>query len=272
MVPTGKKVILCLSLPPRHLGELLAPTSNITYSQVVAHCMILSSTAVFSENQMNEIVSQVIAKLQFCRAQVVWAVRKREQKAELARWERQGRPAQQPHLIKQQTLREYAKTYGLRILVETGTHWGDMVEAMKADFEHIYSIELSAFLYKMALMRFRGANNIELIQGDSGNELKYVVSKLNQPALFWLDGHYSGEGTARGDKDTPIKEELYHILKTNMGHVIIIDDARCFGVDPAFPSLEELFSFIKSLNSNVDVCVQEDRITITPKPGLPSDG
>jgi hypothetical protein len=48
-----------------------------------------------------------------------------------------------PHIVKQQTLRSYSKKFGLNILVETGTLHGDMVEAMKKDFERIYSIELN---------------------------------------------------------------------------------------------------------------------------------
>ena len=61
---------------------------------------------------------------------------------QIAKWEREGRQIPPPHIVKQRVLREYAKKYGLRILVETGTSTGDMVEAMKTDFDRIYSIEL----------------------------------------------------------------------------------------------------------------------------------
>ena len=54
--------------------------------------------------------------------------------------------------------------------------------------------------------------NVELLHGDSGTELGNVMNKINQPALFWLDGHYSAGVTAKGDKDTPIYEELVCIL------------------------------------------------------------
>jgi hypothetical protein len=92
------------------------------------------------------------------------------------------------------------------------------------------------------------------------------MHKLSQPALFWLDAHYSEGVTARGDKDTPIYEELHLILNAgDIGHVIIIDDARCFGTDPAYPSKEELVEFIRSKKSNVDIAVLDDSIIITPK-------
>jgi len=92
------------------------------------------------------------------------------------------------------------------------------------------------------------------------------MARLQQPALFWLDGHYSGEVTAKGDKNTPIYEELTHIWNApDLGHVILIDDARCFGREAGYPSLEELFAFIRSKKSNVEIAVQNDSIRITPK-------
>jgi hypothetical protein len=70
------------------------------------------------------------------------------------------------------------------------------------------------------------------------------VRRIDQPALFYLDGHYSGGITARAAKDTPIYEELSHIFEHDPRHVIVIDDARCFGRDPDYPSLHELREFI----------------------------
>ena len=122
-------------------------------------------------------------------------------------------PATPPeHTVKRRVLREYATKYGLRILVETGTYKGDMVEAMRGHFDHIYSIELSDTLHRECRTRFHGIKGIHLIHGDSGVELGKLMKRIQQPALFWLDGHYSGKITARGLKDTPIREELEHIF------------------------------------------------------------
>ena len=191
-------------------------------------------------------------------------IRRRELK-ELADWERNGRPIPPPHIVKQQTLKTISKRYGLKILVETGTYYGDMVEAMKDVFNQLYSIELSTELYKKAKKRFKGEKHIELICGDSGLELMNLMSKIDQPTLFWLDGHYSAGVTAKGEKDTPIYEELNHILNsTDKGHVIIIDDARCFGADPNYPSIKELCDFIKSKRANLDIVIQDDCIRVIP--------
>jgi hypothetical protein len=54
------------------------------------------------------------------------------------------------------------------------------------------------------------------------------------------------------------------LTASNYGHVIIIDDARCFGSDPDYPNMEELSNFIKSKKPNLVIAVQDDNIIITP--------
>jgi hypothetical protein len=195
-------------------------------------------------------------------------VAKRKGLKELVEWERKGQPVPPPHIVKQRVLQTYSKRYNLKVLVETGTYLGEMVEAMRNVFDYIYSIELSKELYEQAKKRFKALRHIELIHGDSGDELGNIISKIDQPALFWLDGHYSRGVTARGNKDTPIYEELHHILNApDRGHVIIIDDARCFGTDSAYPRIEELSELIKSKRTNTDIIVLDDSIRIVPKQG-----
>jgi hypothetical protein len=193
-----------------------------------------------------------------------WAIAN-SQKKELIEWERKGRPVPPPHIFKQRTIKAFAEKFGLEILVETGTCYGDMVEAMKGNFRQIYSIELSKELYEAAKKRFERDTAVEIIHGDSGIVLENLVERIDKPALFWLDGHYSAGETAKGDKDTPIFEELNHILKRQHSKdVVIIDDARCFGNDPAYPSIEDLGNFIKSQKPDVNISVEYDSIRIAP--------
>jgi hypothetical protein len=190
--------------------------------------------------------------------------RKRKQLKEFEEWELQGgKLAPVPHLVKQDTLKTYAAQFGLNILVETGTFRGDMIEAMKGSFDKIYSIELSQEFHEKAKKRFKGDSNVELIQGDSGSKLKDVLGRLDQPALLWLDGHYSGGKTAGEEKHTPIFEELEHVLNSPVeGHVLIIDDARCFGTDPSYPSIEEISNFIHAKRSDMKISVENDSIRV----------
>jgi hypothetical protein len=172
-------------------------------------------------------------------------------------WDGRG-PA--PHPIKQRTVRKYASKHRLRILVETGTFYGDMVAAMLHDFDLIYSIELSEALYRKAVRRFRDYSHVRLIHGDSAEELGKLVGTLPGPALFWLDGHFSGGVTARGSADTPIFAELLHIRSSAHPHVVLIDDARCFGTDPVYPKMSELQTFIGA----PELKVETDSFVIEP--------
>lgn len=101
-------------------------------------------------------------------------------------WERSGKPAPPPHVVKQNNLRSIARQYGLKTLVETGTHYGDMIDALKREFEKIISIELGEDLHRQAVVRFAGQRNVELIQGDSGRALKDLLPRINAPSLFGL--------------------------------------------------------------------------------------
>jgi hypothetical protein len=184
----------------------------------------------------------------------------------LKEWEQNGRKGSPPHIIKEKVLKEYAKKFNLKTLVETGTYYGDMINALKEDFGKIYTVELDEFLFKTAKKRFAASNHIEVIHGDSGEKIKEIIQKINRPTLFWLDGHASGGETAKGEKDTPIYEELNVILKSkNLNHVIIIDDARCFGNEPDYPTLDELKKFIFSKRDNLEITVEFDSIRIIPK-------
>jgi len=197
-----------------------------------------------------------------------WLKRKRQVR-EGVQWEASGRPVPPPHIVKQRVLTSHAQQYGLKVLVETGTYYGDMVEAMKAVFDRIYSIELSEALHESCCRRFSGVPHVTLLQGDSGTEIGKLMPLIDQPTLFWLDGHYSAGVTAQGEKDTPIWEELAHLFDApDPGHVIVIDDARCFGHDDGYPTIDELKAFVLSRRPHLDITVEDDSIRITPSSRL----
>src|SRR5262245_15602760 len=135
---------------------------------------------------MTQLLKEVIGKTRLYPLSGIWAIA-RSQKRELVEWKRRGRPVPPPHIVIQRTVRDFVKGFGLKVLVETGTYFGDMVEAMKPYFDKIYSIELGKELYEQAKKKFDGDDRIEIIHGDSGLELGKLVARLEQPALFWLD-------------------------------------------------------------------------------------
>jgi hypothetical protein len=50
--------------------------------------------------------------------------------------------------------------------------------------------------------------------------LPLIIKDLNEPAIFWLDGHYSSGITAKGDKICPIFEELDSIFNNSKSRFI----------------------------------------------------
>jgi len=173
---------------------------------------------------------------------------KYKQYSSLAKWRKNGMKFPPlPHAFKEKVCAEYAKNYNINVMIETGTYYGDMVWALRNKFKKIYSIELDKKLFDKAGKRFKNFKHIELFHGDSAIIIKDVLAQLHEPALFWLDGHYSGGETAKGEKETPIFEELKSILGHKIkNHVILIDDARCFDGQNDYPTIEGIKSLLTS--------------------------
>ena len=178
-------------------------------------------------------------------------------------WRLKGCPAPPPQTVKQRLLGRLAETCGLNVLVETGTYTGDTVAALEPRFRTIHTIELSPELVERAKRRFSGNTKITVWQGDSGTVLPQVLAALDEPILFWLDGHYSGGVTARGESDTPIMSELQHIRNHQLwrSHAIVIDDAREFNGEGGYPSLSFLQAATRAMGFT-SFNVQTDMIIV----------
>lgn len=169
------------------------------------------------------------------------------------------------HQRKQEIILEYKYKYGCDILIETGTYLGDMVFAQLNKFKKIYSIELGVELFEKAKERFKDNHDVSILQGDSGNVLPELIEEINEPIIFWLDGHYSSGITALGEKECPIYEELKSILLSShkYNHVILVDDARCFIGKNDYPTIKELYTYVTQENERYNISVQEDIIRLT---------
>lgn len=178
------------------------------------------------------------------------------------RWRAEGDGGAVSHYSKQKLIEKTAADHGLHTLIETGTYLGDMVFAMQDRFDTIISIELSERFYQKAVRRFKGFKQVTLLQGDSGLVLQQTVPQLSGAALFWLDGHYSGGLTAKGEKECPVYEELAAILASSYPHVLLIDDARLFVGKNDYPTLEELTAFIHRYRPKATVHLENDAIIV----------
>ena len=118
----------------------------------------------------------------------------------------------------------------LHTFVETGTFFGDTTAAMIPYFRKLITIELSKELAALACNRFSSTPAVTVLQGDSTYFLPDVCRQISEPVFFWLDGHWSGGITAKGDKDCPLIEEIAAIhMYCKSRCVIAIDDVRLFG-------------------------------------------
>lgn len=187
-------------------------------------------------------------------------LKNKKEEIDLKIWLKNGCLPPTPHLIKQNTIREYQKKSGYSILVETGTYLGDMVDAQKEIFEKIISVELGFELFEKAKKRFKKFKNITIVHGDSGKVLPEILKEyVDGPAIFWLDGHYSEGITSKGEKECPIYEELTAIFNSKkFNHIILIDDARYFNGNGDFPTIEFLIEFVKAKNEKYNFEIKND--------------
>ena len=184
-------------------------------------------------------------------------------KKALKQWELNGRPNPSPQAYKHLTIKKYAGEHNVPILIETGTFHGDTIYATMASFKKVFSIELSDELYKLAVIRFKKDKKVTILHGDSGEVIEGLLKEITEKCLFWLDGHYSAGNTAKGDLNTPIIKELTHIFNHKVkGHVMLIDDARCFNGTDDYPTIESLKDFVKQYDPKLQFVVEDDIIRI----------
>lgn len=181
----------------------------------------------------------------------------------LRAWDRSGRPAPAPEPYKHLVVRAYGKAFGLRVFIESGTYLGRMVAHARRYFRVIHSIELDEALFAQASRRFASDRRVTIWQGDSGRKIGDILRDLHEPALFWLDGHYSEGITARGELSTPIVAELQAILQHSVkDHVILVDDARCFDGTEDYPTITQIESLVRASRPDLGVVVHDDVIRI----------
>lgn len=162
-------------------------------------------------------------------------------------------------------LRNVGREFSCTTFVETGTHMGDTVDYVRRHFRKVISIELSKDLFDRSSQRFAKAANVTVLQGDSAVVLPVAMSYIEGRAIFWLDGHYSGPGTARSNKDCPVAGELKAIAVTRTGQdCILIDDARLFGTENDYPSLDAVKEMIRSISPFYRVFTANDIIHALP--------
>jgi len=168
-------------------------------------------------------------------------------------WWQRGRPVPPPHDVKMQAILYLADRIDASALVETGTYRGDTVRALRNRFSKLVSIELVPELARQVQREFSNDPSVSILVGDSGDMLRELLLELKDPALFWLDAHYSG-GPTLGDGNVPIYAEIDSINElANARHALLIDDMHEFTGENGYPTQAALIR--KCVDDGYEVAV-----------------
>ncbi len=87
-----------------------------------------------------------------------------------------------------------------------------------------------------------------------------ILRQVNgERILFWLDGHYSGPGTAQGRVISPLMEELTIIGRdTRNDHCILIDDLRLCTGSGGYPHLNDIQAKLRHINTRYEIYADGD--------------
>lgn len=156
------------------------------------------------------------------------------------------------------------KLFKMRVFIETGTYRGATAKAFAPLAKTVISVELNPEFQKTNQRSLAPLSNIQLLTGDSATLLPVVLADLNEPAMFWLDAHYSGGSTAHGATASPILTELRCIFDHHVKqHIIAIDDSRDFLGCDGYPTLRALDKLVASTGAYM-LRMRNDILLIVP--------
>ena len=152
-----------------------------------------------------------------------------------------------------------------QVLVESGTYLGGTVAFMLPHARKIVSVEIEPSLYEEARRRFAGEPKVELHLGDAAKLIPELVAGIDQPALIWLDGHFTGGvNTVRGEAVEPAPGILDSLARLELpsGTTVVVDDLRLFGRGDGFPQLDELAQAARAAFPHATIAVGIDSLVI----------
>jgi hypothetical protein len=157
------------------------------------------------------------------------------------------------------------------IFVETGTFLGDTTAWAARHFERVITVEAAPAIHETAMARHGNLSNVDFRLGDSRDLLSEIVDSLARPAIFWLDGHYSGWETAGAGDECPVVDELAAIRSSSLEHSVFIDDARMFLCAPPrphdehdWPTIDVVIEAVRQPDVDRHIAIVEDVVVAVP--------
>lgn len=189
----------------------------------------------------------------------------RRLKPETLLWAVDGYPVPVPFQIKINTLFRYSIPNS--DWIETGTYLAEttLFLAKRNQKNKIYTIEPAKTIHNFVSSKYSKIRNIEFLHGTSEALFNTTLEKTQTSINLWLDGHYSGDVTFKGEVDSPIVHEL-EALTRNLNRYnsirVFVDDFRLFGTAAGYPTKEYL---VEWADSNEFSWIVENDIFIAQK-------
>ena len=183
----------------------------------------------------------------------------RRLKPETLIWVMRNYPMPAPFHVKMNTLERYSTPNS--DWIETGTYLAETsLNLAKLNRKNqIYSIEPARVIFEFVKFKFSRISNLNFLYGTSEELFESTLLKAGNEVNLWLDGHYSGDVTFKGEIDSPIIHELdclaKHAAKFKTIN-IFIDDFRLFGTTDGYPEKEYLVKW--SVSNKMSWTVEND--------------
>jgi hypothetical protein len=124
--------------------------------------------------------------------------------------------------------------------IETGTYLAETTISLarKNQKNIIYTIEPAESIYNYVKSRYSRFSNIKFLKGSSEDIFEETLENTEGSVNLWLDGHYSGDVTFKGELESPIICEL-NVLAVHAHRFtslcVFVDDFRLFGSASGYP-------------------------------------
>lgn len=137
-------------------------------------------------------------------------------------------------------VKSLSKKYKLKVLIETGTFAGESALWAEGEGFIVHTVEVSKDRWENLDNTFSGKENIHLYRGNSTVMLEEILGELKKPALIFLDAH-----SLDLNHEPPVLKEIEVIGKCKTKHIVMIDDARLFGMGN-WPIIQTVIDALKS--------------------------
>ena len=164
------------------------------------------------------------------------------------------------------------QAFDIHYFIETGTYLGDTALWASQNFERVITIEKSDFYWGLAQEKCSNKKNVQFLLGDSREVLRELIPKLEFPAIYWLDAHWSGGQTFGQHDECALLGELESINRSALENFILIDDARMFLSPPYrpysanhWPDISMIIKILTPDDTERYIVIIEDVIIAVPR-------